>query len=441
MRQPISWADLAGRTVAVWGLGAEGRANIRTLQSLGVEALLVNDTPVEPPVDAQTVLVTAEGGLDAMLAADVVIKSPGISRHRAEVAELETAGVAVVGGLGLWLAGVDRSKVLCITGTKGKSTTTAIVTHLAAGLGLNAVAGGNIGAPPWDPAAQVDAESVDLWVIEVSSYQAADLAVGPPVVVVTSLSPDHLPWHGSEEQYYRDKLSLTTRPGVELTIASGDSPLLVDRQDLIGQPVRWVDAESFDAGWAEPLGLIGRHNVVNAQIARAALAAVGIAGADDDVALRRAASGFGGLESRLQLIGTVDGVDFIDDGLSTNVLPTIAAIEAMGERPVALIAGGFDRDIDYEPLAIALAQRTAPTLVLTAYQTGPRIAAEIAANPGTSVDVVQCADLDDAVRRGHEWADDGGVVLLSPAAASFDAFDDYRHRSRVFAEAMHRLES
>ncbi len=157
------------------------------------------------------------------MACDVVIKSPGISRYRPEVAQLEGAGIPVRSGLGLWLEDVPLERVTCITGTKGKSTTTAIAGHLLSRLGYDAKVGGNIGQPPWEPSS---ASEPDYWVIETSSYQVPDLTNAPPVVAVTSLSPDHLDWHGSVERYYADKLSLCTKPGVRTAIAEGSSATL-----------------------------------------------------------------------------------------------------------------------------------------------------------------------------------------------------------------------
>ncbi len=435
-RPRISWTDLRGRRVAVWGLGTEGRANLRKLRSLGVEPAIVDDMPER--ITDEEVLASDGDGLGALLACDLVVKTPGISRRRPEVARLETAGVPVVGGLGLWLEETDRTKILCITGTKGKSTTTSIAAHVARGLGQLVFAGGNLGTPPYDPDAPTD---VDLWVIEVSSYQATDVASTPPVVAVTSLHPDHLPWHGGPDAYFRDKLSLCSQPGAELTIASATSPLLVERRDRLGPRVRWIAPDTWPPEWAEPLGLRGTHNLVNAGIARACLEAMGVPGATDPDALRDAASGFDTLESRLEPVGSVAGVDFVDDSLSTNVLPTLAAVDAFGDRPVALIAGGLDRDIDYTPLAAALAERRAKTLVLTVYSTGPKIQQAIEAHPSATLESLPCQGLTEAVALGWEWARPDGVVLLSPAAASFDAFDDYRHRARVFREAIEALRS
>jgi UDP-N-acetylmuramoyl-L-alanine---L-glutamate ligase len=460
------WADLADRRVGLWGLGTEGRANLALLRSMGNEPVIVDDTP--DPTVTETIMATAAGGLEALASCEVVVKSPGISRHRPEVVQLTDAGVLVVGGLGLWLAGVDRSRVLCITGTKGKSTTTAIAAHVARGLGQRVFAGGNLGGPPWDPtvwAASADGpDAIDLWVIETSSYQAADTMVTSEVVAVTSLHPDHLPWHGGDvATYYRDKLSLCTRPGSRLTVASSASPEVVAHAHLLGPEVHWVDATTYNPAWAAPLGLRGDHNLVNANIARACLVAMGVPGADDDRAVTAATADFAGLTSRLTHVATVDGVEFIDDGLSTNVLPTLAALATWPDRRVALIAGGADRGLDYTELGQALADRQLPTLAVTVYATGPAIAdatrtaaAGRAGSPASestasdspasespasasTVEVVSCSDLTEAVHTAWQWARPDGVVLLSPAAASFDAFDDYRHRSAVFAQAIDAL--
>jgi UDP-N-acetylmuramoylalanine--D-glutamate ligase len=436
----ISWSDLAGRTVGVWGLGVEGRASVRRLAVLGVDPVLVDDRPPEGGLDGRTVLATADGGLAALSACEVVVKAPGISRHRPEVAALEAGGTAVAGGLGLWLQEADRRRVVCITGTKGKSTTTAVAGHLVAGLGHRAMTGGNLGTPPFDPEAP-GAGQVDYWVIEVSSYQATDVASSPPVVAVTSLHPDHLPWHGDAETYYTDKLSLCTRPGADLTVANGDSPELRARRALLGPRVEWVGLPAGGgappADWTAGLGLLGAHNHRNALIARACLVALGVPGADDDGALARAAAGFAHLDSRLTPVARAGGVLFVDDSLSTNVLPTLAAVEAFPARRVALIVGGQDRGIDYAPLAAGLAGREAPTLVLvTASEAADRIRAALAAGEPGTPPVVACDDLAAAVTAGHDWARPDGVVLLSPAAPSFDRFRDYRARADAFRAAI-----
>jgi UDP-N-acetylmuramoylalanine--D-glutamate ligase len=257
------------------------------------------------------------------------------------------------------------------------------------------------------------------------------------VVAVTSLHPDHLDWHGDVETYYRDKLSACSQPGADLTVANGDSGPLRERARLLGPRVEWIGAgDDPGAGWMAPLGLLGVHNRRNALIARACLRALGVPQADDEAELAAAAAGFVPLASRLEVIGEAGGVVFVDDSLSTNVLPTLAAMDAFPGRRVALIAGGHDRGIDYQPLAAGLAARDAPTLVLAVPDNGPRIQAAIEAESPGKVEVAACGDLASAVGRGYRWARPDGVVLLSPAAPSFGRFRDYRDRGEAFARAM-----
>ncbi|MGY1802516.1 UDP-N-acetylmuramoyl-L-alanine--D-glutamate ligase [Blastococcus sp. SYSU D00922] len=429
MPPTISWSDLRDRKVGVWGLGVEGRANLRKLAALGVTPqVLVDDRPA-----GDGVLATGEGGLEALAGCDVVVKSPGISRTREDLRALEAGGVPVAGGLGLWLAEADRDRVVCITGTKGKSTTTAIAGHLATGLGQRVLLGGNFGTAPWDPAAPQD---VDWWVVETSSYQATDVTLGPAVVAVTSLSQDHLDWHGGPENYYRDKLSLCRRPGVRTVVADGDSSLLREHADLLGPSVRWISATD-DPGWTAGLGLLGEHNARNALVARAALVALGVPGADDDDRIAAAAHDFAGLGSRLRPVGRVDGVDFVDDSLSTNVLPTLAAVDAFRGRRVALLVGGHDRGIDYAPLAEGLTGR-ADLLAICLPDSGPRIA-EALRSGAPDVDVREVADLPEGVRAGFEWARPDGVVLLSPAAPSFGRYRNYEERAADFVRTVESL--
>jgi len=434
----LSWSDLAGARAGVWGLGREGHASLRKLLALGVEPVLVDDAPAGP-VQGRPVLATSDGGVAALERCDVVVKTPGISRYRPDVARLTAVGIPVVGALGLWLAEADLRRVLCVTGTKGKSTTSSVAGHLIAGLGQRCLVGGNIGVAPYDPAQVGD---YDYWVVEVSSYQATDLPCSPPAVAVTALHPDHLDWHGGVDQYYRDKLSACSQPGAELTVANGDSDVLREHAALLGPRVEWVgESDEPGADWMEPLGLPGWHNRRNALIARRGLVALGVPGADDDARLRAAAAGYRPLPSRLTTVRVAGGVTFVDDSLSTNVLSTLAALDAFPGRRIALIVGGHDRGIDYAPLAAGLLARDAPTYVLALPDSGPRIRAaiEAAAPPASFGGVTGCADLDAAVTEAFGWAQPDGVVLLSPAAPSFGRFRDYRDRGEAFARAVSAL--
>ncbi len=444
-RPDIGWSDLGTARVGLWGIGAEAEASVRRLRQLGVKPVLVDDDPAAAhPLGP--VLATDGPGAAALAGCDVVVKAPGIPPHHPVIGRLLEADVALTGGLALWLHDAPADRVVAVTGTKGKSTTVSLLGHLLRGLGHDVFVGGNLGQPPFDPDTPDD---VDAWIVEVSSYQAADVARSPRVVAVTSLSPDHLQWHGSVDQYYRDKLSLTSQPGVEVTVASGADATLREHAALLGGEVEWISPDGDD-GWTHALPLQGRHNRVDARIAAACARHLVTDGADDPARLAAAVAGFEGLPSRLQTVLSHDGVTVVDDSLSTNVLSCVAALEVFADRPVALLVGGQDRGIEYDGLGEAIAARTAPTLLVGLATNGPRVLAEATASieehggggevTTTTVDHTtdDPAGLRKATSAAIGWARTrAGVVLLSPAAPSFDHFRDYRERSAVFRSAAH----
>lgn len=228
-------------------------------------------------------------------------------------------------------------------------------------------------------------------------------------------------------------------------MANGDDDRLVEREEWLRPGPRWVRYPGVAVGgvpgprlpaWVEALGLRGRHNALNALIAAACLEEIGIVEAADPDRLAEAATGFHGLPHRLQTIRVHDGVEYVDDSLSTNVLPTIAATDVFADRPLALIAGGFDRDIDYSPLAEHLAARGQASMVFTVPDSGDRILREVLSRGGTGV---ACRDIDEAVFKASKWAKPGTVVLLSPAAASFGRFSNYKQRGDTFRSAVEGL--
>ena len=440
MRPLISWSALTSASVGIWGLGVEGTASLRRLQSMGIEPVLVDDHPALTGGSRSTapeVLATGAGGLDALLTCDVVIKSPGISRYRPEVGELERAGVPVRSGLGLWLEDVPLEHVVCITGSKGKSTTSAIAGHLLTRLGYHAAVGGNIGRPPWDP---TPGPAPDYWVIETSSYQIPgsdqrpagrrrDLALPRPPGLA------------------RLRRALLRRQAVAVHQArcrAGDRRR--EQRDRCGStPPRWgrtcewVDADDpeFAGPWIDALGLPGVHNVRNAAIARAVLLAMGVAEAGDEARLTEAAAGFAGLPSRCRSLGHIGPVEFVDDSLSTNVLPAQAALEAYG-GPAAwpCSSGATTAASTTRPWAGRSPTAGCPPSWSPCPTTGRASDSAVREVAGDRVEVVDADGLDEAVAVACDWAREGGVVLLSPAAPSFGRFADYQARARAFAEAV-----
>ncbi len=405
MFRPTGFADLIGRRVGIFGYGVEGRAAAQRLRGVA-ELVLVDDAPTDPQV-----LSSKTGGLDALAACEVILKSPGIPRRRADVLALEARGVYVTSALNLWLGDAPRERVIAVTGTKGKSTTTTLIAFFLESLGHRAVRVGNIGAPPYDPS--VDATE-GWWVLEVSSFQSADVTHAPAFIVVTSLGSDHLDWHGSLEQYHRDKLALTRATGEHVTVLA-DSQALRAEVDQLGGTLVWV--REHDHALAEALHLLGTHNDANVGLALAVVARVTNTSTSEvrAAALARV-SAYVPLAGRLSIVRDVvrdaDEFRFIDDGLATAPLPTLAALEVFADDPLALVAGGFDRGVDYHELATTLNSRERETHVVTMGPAGERLASLLAPHVKSGhVDTVS-----DAVALALTLLEHGGVVLFSPAA-------------------------
>jgi UDP-N-acetylmuramoyl-L-alanine---L-glutamate ligase len=430
--RPTGFADLAGRRVGIFGYGLEGRAAARRLRGT-CELVLVDD--VEGLDDE--VLVTDHGGLAALFTCDVILKSPGIPRRRDDVLELERRGVSVTSALNLWLHDTDLERVVAITGTKGKSTTTSLIAFFLHCLDQPGQRLGNIGQPPYDP----DITTDKGWlVLEVSSFQVVDLDLAPRVVVVTSLGEDHIDWHGSLEQYRRDKLSLTRAEGSHRTFVA-ESSTLREHESEIGGGVTFVPGD--ETHLASRLGLIGDHNDSNVALALAAVQA--LTGVDHSALLAAIGSRvdeFQPLSGRLTLVGheDIDGalVRYIDDGLATSVLPALAALEVFAGEPISLIAGGFDRGVDYGELAEVLCARAPSTSLITIGNAGLRISAEVRSRCPSLVQH-SANTMDEAVRQARESLETGGVVLLSPAAPSFGLYHNWEERSADFTQIVRRL--
>jgi UDP-N-acetylmuramoylalanine--D-glutamate ligase len=424
--RPTGFADLTGKRVGIFGYGVEGRATQRRLADVAGSLVLVDDAHGL----SDDVLVTAEGGLDALRRCDVVLKSPGIPRRRGDVLDLERSGVVVTSALNLWLHDADRSHVVAVTGTKGKSTTTALVTFFLHCVGERALRLGNIGQPPYDP----DIDTTHGWLIlEVSSFQCVDIDVAPGHILVTSLGEDHVDWHGGVDAYRNDKLSLTRAEGVHQTLVPDSAPFR-ELAHQLGGNVSYVTPDATSL--AESLGLQGAHSHSNVAMALRCVALLtGLDPSDLHERIVAQASIFEPLPGRLTLVATesVNGASlrFIDDGLATSVLPTIAALEVFADAPLALIAGGFDRGVDYEPLASALSARSFDTVLLSIGDAGQRIGEALRR---LRPDIIQehVTTMRTAVERARVSLPHGGVVLLSPAAPSFDLYRNWEERSADF---------
>ena len=433
MSRLTGFADLAGKRVGIFGYGVEGRAARRRLADVAESLVLVDDAPgVDPDV-----ITSHEGGLDALLECDVVLKSPGIPRRRADVLDLEKHGITVTSALNLWLHDIDRTRVMAITGTKGKSTTTALATFLFQCLGESALRLGNFGQPPYDP----EVDDAHGWlVLEVSSFQCVDIDVAPGLVIVTSLGADHLDWHGTLEDYRRDKLSLTRAIGKHHTLVP-DTPIFRRLADEIGGDVSFIAPD--ETKLAAALGLLGAHSNSNVALALHGVALLTRQNVDEVRARALASdSTFEPLRGRLTLVAIedVDGETrrYVDDGLATSALPVVAALEVFADDAVVLIAGGYDRGVDYAPLAEAIVARRASTVLITMGEAGQRIGAEVS-RLSPELPQLTVSSMRAAVTGARQSLSTGGVILLSPGAPSFDQYRNWEERSEDFTAIVHEM--
>ena len=444
---PLGIAQLDGRRVALWGWGREGRAAYRALrhrlptlpltlfcsESEVGEARALDDGLLTIDTDASSLRLSSF---------DVVVKSPGISPYRPEALIAAQRGTHFIGGTALWFAENPDARTICVTGTKGKSTTTALLAHLLRAGGHRVALCGNIGMPLLelsDPA-----QPPEFWVIELSSYQTRDVAasgVRPDIAVATNIFPEHLDWHGSEARYIDDKLALLTDAKPHIAILNGNDRTLA----ALSLPNSEVRCFGVAEGWhlredvvyrgeravfdTQPVPLPGRHNRVNLCAVLAAVEALGL----DAAALAPHATTFQPLPHRLQTLGTRDGITWVNDSISTTPHATLAALDCYRARRVALLVGGHDRGIDWNDFAEAMRAR-APVAIVTLGQNGPKIHALLAPMAAAAGFVLaEAGDLDEAVAHARGLLGGEGVVLLSPGAPSFGRYRDYTERGRHFA--------
>lgn len=434
-------ADLAGRRVAIWGWGREGRAAMAAVRArlpqlpLTLFCSEAEVTAFAVPGEGAAVEV-ASGTPDAAALAtfEVIIKSPGISAYRPEVLAARELGTAFTSGTALWFGENPGARVIAVTGTKGKSTVTALVAHLLRALGRRVALAGNIGLPLLELLGPPLAP--EWWVVELSSFQTRE-AAAVDVGVVTNLGEEHLDWHGSRARYAADKLALVNM--ARTLVVNAWQPELVERsaghadRRLFGTQAGWhvQDGALWRAGrWAFDLAaspLPGAHNALNAC---AALAAVEAAG-EDAFGAAAAIASFRPLPHRLQSLGEAADLAWIDDSIATTPQATLEALASLTGRAVTVLVGGFDRHLDWSGFAAAVREHP-PHAIITMGAAGPRIHA-LLGEAGATCPLRACAGLESAVATARALAPPGGVVLLSPGAPSFDEFRDYAERGRRFA--------
>jgi UDP-N-acetylmuramoylalanine--D-glutamate ligase len=438
---------------AVLGLGRSGRAAALLLAKQG-RPVYASDAGRTPAVDEAAAALAASGidaqagghDLDRIARAAVVVVSPGIPPEAAPLAAARAAGVPIVSEIEVALRAMPDAAVIAITGTNGKTTTTALVAQLLQALGHDAVAAGNIGTPLATFALR---ERPPAWVaLEISSFQLHDTpSIAPRVGVLTALAPDHLDRYPDVATYYADKARLfanaTPASRWVHTLDNADVRAMV--AGVPGQHATFsVSARDADAWYDRDvdelivqhevllrraeLPLLGDHNVANALAAALAVTIADPAHAHPDVPARLAGGlrGFRALAHRLEPVGEAGGVLWINDSKATNLDSTRVAIAGM-TRPTVLLLGGRHKGTSYATLADLL---PGPVKVVLAYgEAAPLIEADLA---GLVPVERGPADFASVVARARALAEPGDAVLLSPACSSYDMFEHYEARGAEF---------
>lgn len=442
--------DFSGTKTAIWGLGREGWSVLTALRAElpDLELAILNDTDLgDEDLDRLKDLVgirlhTGEELKGQLLDFDIVIKSPGVSLHRPEIRLARENGVVFTSSTNIWFAERADQLTVCVTGTKGKSTTSSLIAHMLGNTDHSCVLAGNVGIPIISMLRQ----TADIWVIELSSYQTADFNGSPSISILLDLFPEHLDWHGSVEQYYRDKLHLFAQTSTGWCVVNGTDPvtqglhLTLDRAVWFnnGEGLHVADGWIMDGGERlvprEQIRLPGDHNLSNIC---AALTATRLLGVPIGEALQ-ALETFTPLPHRLTQVGEKNGVLYVDDSISTTPQSTIEAIKAYAGRPVTVLLGGFDRGLDFTDLALFLVDHPLCAVVALP-DNGKRIVEAIrqtfADNNAAIPTIVEAGDLAEAVSEAKNLTPPGGVILLSPASPSYGHFRNFEERGEAFVDA------
>ena len=441
--------SLKDKKIAVLGLGVSNRPLVRLLLEYGCHVTGCDRTPREQ-LDADVLeleqlgceLRVGDGYLEDV-SADVVFRTPGMHPANPAIQALQRRGAEVTSEMEVFFE-VCPCRIIAVTGSDGKTTTTTLISEFLKAEGKTVWLGGNIGTPLLPLCRQMQAE--DLAVVELSSFQLMDMRRSAHVAVVTNLAPNHLDVHKDMEEYTEAKknifrfqdtahrLILNADNGITAAFRGNGTTEFFSRQ---GKPARVrtengsIYRDEQEVLKTEEILLPGVHNVENYM---AAILAVD--GLVSDETIRHVARTFGGVEHRIELVRIKDGVRFYNDSIASSPSRTIAGLRSFPEK-VILIAGGYDKNIPYDELGPEICRHV--KLLVLGGATGPKIRQAVENCGGDQPRIIDCADFTAAVSAAAAAAQPGDVVLMSPASAAFDQFKNFMVRGQYFKKIVMEL--
>jgi UDP-N-acetylmuramoylalanine--D-glutamate ligase len=447
--------DLKNKRVLVVGLGRSGAASAFFLQERGAR-VTVSDSKTEAQLQSEVAALldrgvsieTGQHGERTFRDQDLIIVSPGVPSDQPQLQHARSLGIPVIGEVELAFRFL-KGKVIAITGSNGKTTTTTLVGEILAKSGKKTLVGGNIGTPV---ISLVDKSTPDSYVVlEISSFQLESIQQFRPwIAAILNITPDHLDRHHTFQAYVDAKVRIfENQQSGDFAVLNADDPTCADLKSKVKTPLYWfsrkqeLDSGAFlrsdqivFRGNGKEIPVLGRadihlkgaHNLENILAATC----IGMIAGCDPAKTRQAVTEFKGVEHRLEPVATINGISFYNDSKATNVDATIKALESFPGN-IHIILGGKDKGSDYSVLNPLLRERVKRVYLIGA------AAEKIRAQVESTVPMVQSNTLDRAVRQAFEAASSGDVVLLAPACASFDQFENYEQRGRVFKHLVHSL--
>lgn len=449
--KPESYFErLKGKKVLVLGLGVSNRPLVKLLLRYGIDVTGCDRTPREK-LDIEVLELERMGaklhlgeGYLTDIAGDVAFRTPGLHPDKPELVALRQAGTVVTSEMEAFFE-VCPCAIIGVTGSDGKTTTTTLISEILKRAGHRVWLGGNIGTPLLDCAGKMNPK--DKVVLELSSFQLMDLHKSCHIAVVTNLAPNHLDVHKDMDEYVAAKKNIFLRQTADdILIVNHDNALTEGfTAEAKGKVKRFSRRERVDGVYLEngtifrgdtavlqsaDILIPGVHNIENYM---AAIAAVEGLASDEDI--RFVAKHFGGVEHRIELVRVKDGVSYYNDSIASSPSRTIAGLRSFTKK-VILIAGGYDKHIPYDALGPEIAEHV--KLLICTGATGSKIAAAACAVEGTP-EILEIDDFYEAIRTASARAQDGDVVLLSPASAAFDKFKNFMVRGAEFKKTVMEL--
>lgn len=461
---------LSNATLVIFGLGTEGLSTFTFLRKLlpSQHILLLDEKPVAKlssewkqieQSDKQVKFITqiTEHLIPQLSEKQLLVfKSPGISIHNSTIQEAQKLNAEFSSNSNLFFSLVKLAqnqglniKTIGVTGTKGKSTTTSAIHHILSNSGITAYIGGNIGTPPlsiWEQILESAENNVTqnsiFAVLELSSHQLLDLKFSPNYAVVLNITPEHLDYYKDFNEYVHAKAQICryqTHTDTTIFNSQQDLPtkianlspakkLTFSQEENIVQ--NWISYQSEKIIDLDSLAVIGRHTVLNLIPGSIIAKEIGLSTQSIATALKS----FKPLPHRLEIVGQFNEVSYYNDSLSTTPIATIAALQSFANEPIILIAGGYDRGLDYSDLAQAILDRKVKHVILLP-DTGEIILEEIQKRLVHNMGELECTEtdsLESAVNIAKTISQPGDIVLLSPASASFNMFKSYQERGNLF---------